>query len=59
MLPRLLLAPFFRIARLGIFVMLAFAAGLLVERNRQADACEAASGAIQGGLCIGAKGTEQ
>ena len=56
MIPRLLLLPFIRIARLGIFVMLAFAAGLVTERGRQASACEAAGGAIEEGLCIRAEG---
>jgi len=59
MLPRILIAPFFRLARLATFVLIAFAAGLLSERNRQADACEAAGGAIQDGVCIGAKGLNE
>ncbi|WP_168797810.1 hypothetical protein [Aliishimia ponticola] len=45
----------FRLIRTIIFVIIAFAAGLLTERSQVASACTDAGGEVRDGLCRGAE----
>jgi hypothetical protein len=45
----------FRPIRLIIFVTIAFAAGILFERNQTSEACAALQGAYSNGICREAK----
>jgi len=45
----------FRPIRLIIFVTIAFAAGILFERNQTSEACATLQGAYVDGICKGAK----
>ncbi|TCS67510.1 hypothetical protein EDD52_101612 [Primorskyibacter sedentarius] len=44
----------FRLLRLVIFTLLAFAAGVMFERNQAAEQCAQGSGEMRRGHCIGA-----
>jgi len=44
----------FRLVRLVVLVMIAFLAGLLLERSQQGERCIAAGGDMRAGLCVGA-----
>ncbi|WP_300033571.1 hypothetical protein [uncultured Roseobacter sp.] len=43
----------FRPVRTLIMVLLTFFAGIMYERARQSDSCEARGGAMSEGICIG------
>ncbi len=44
----------FGLIRTAILVLIAFVAGLLFERSQAGEACVAAGGTMQAGLCKGA-----
>lgn len=45
----------FRLIRLPILLLIAFTAGMLMERNAQSDRCRDAGGSVKGDLCLGAR----